>query len=808
MDALLQDLRYAFRTIAAHPGFALLSILCLAIGIGINSTIFSVVDTVAIRPLPFTDPDALVVLRGTQASTGIDEAGISWLDLQDYRAQTQAFSEIAANSNRSMTLTDRGEPERLLGSLVTSNLFPMLGIDPILGRHIRPDEDQPGAARVALLSHNVWLRRFAGDPGIVGRSITLDGLPHTVVGVMPPRFQFPEQAQLWTALGPVHHATKREDRFLHVIARLAAGSSLDRARADVAAVAARLASAYRTHDGWSATAITMRDEMMPDDVRLIVFTMMGAVTLVLIIACANVANLLLARATVRQREISVRAALGAGRLRIARQLLTESVLIALASVPLGAAVASIGLQWLTASIPPQDQVPYYIDWSMNWRVVAYACAVAVATGLVFGLVPALHAIGPDLHRSLKDGGRGAGAHASRNRLRNALVVGEIALSLVLLVGASLFMRSFLKLQQADLGLDMAPLMTARFVMDESQYPSPEAMTRRTEDIVRRVEDLPGVAAAYASNFVPIEGGGGAGRIVPDGMPVEAGREPQIFYAGVTPHVLETLGLPLVAGRDFADNEGSTRSGVAIVNADLAERAWPGRRDVVGLRFRLVDDPAAQWITVIGMTTNFSPWDVGDDRQPQPFAFLPYPYMSARNTGVTVRVAGGAPASITAALRSEIRNSDPLLPVFSERTGEEIRQTAFWDARLFGFMFSIFGAVALLLASIGVYGVLSYAVAQRTQEIGVRMALGASRRDVLALVLGQGARLAAIGIVAGVAGAALVTRVIRSQLYNVSATDPLSFTGTALVLALVAVTASYVPARRATVVDPLIALRTE
>jgi predicted permease len=661
---------------------------------------------------------------------------------------------------------------------------------------------------VALLGHGLWQRRFGGDPTVVGQSLTIDGHPHTVVGVMPPRFQFPELAQLWTALAPVHHATKREERLLQVAARLAAGASLETARGDVAGVAGRLASSYRDHDGWSATVVTMRDEMMPDDVRLVVFTMMGAVSLVLLIACTNVANLLLARATVRQREISVRAALGAGRLRIARQLLTESVLIALVSVPLGVALASVGLQWLTASIPPQDQVPYYIDWSMNWRVVAYACAVAVATGLIFGLVPALHAIGPDLHRWLKDGGRGAGGHASRNRLRNGLVVAEIALSLVLLVGASLFVRSFLQLQRADVGIDMKPLMTMRFLMDERSYSSPDAMTRRAEDIVRRVEELPGVSAAFASNFIPIAAGGGGGRIVPDGVSVEAGREPEVSYAGVTPHVLQTLGLPVLAGRDFSAVEGSSRSGVAIVNPDFAERAWPGRKDVVGLRFRLADDPAGQWITVIGMTSKFSPWDVGDDREPAPFAFLPYPYLTLRNTGVTIRVTGGAPATITAAVRAEIHKADPLIPVFSERTGEEIQQTAYWDARLFGFMFSIFGGIALLLASIGVYGVLSYAVAQRTQELGVRIALGASRGDVLRLVLGQAARLAGTGIVVGVAGAALVTRVIETLLYNVSATDPLSFALTAAFLGLVAGVASYVPAWRATVVDPLVALRSE
>jgi putative ABC transport system permease protein len=806
MDALIQDLRYAWRTLARSPGFALLSVLCLALGIGVNSTIFSVVDTVAIRPLPFKDAADLVVVQGTHLSTGIDEAGVSWLDLQDYKTGSRTFAEVASMQDRSMTVTDRDESERFLGSLATSNLFPMLGVDPILGRHFRGDEDQPGAARVVLLGYGLWQRRYLSDPAIVGRSITIDGLPHTVVGVMPRAFQFPQLSQLWTPLAPVQHASRRDQRFLDVIARLAPGASLDDARADLAGTATRLSVAYLENRGWAVTAVALRDVLMPEDVRLVVFTMMGAVSLVLLIACANVANLLLARATVRQREIAVRAALGAGRGRIARQLVTESVLLALASVPVGVGLAYVGLQWLTASIPPQDAVPYYIDWSMSWRVVFYAGGVAVLTGLLFGLVPAVHALGPDLHRSLKDGGRGAGAHATRNRLRNGLVVAEIALSLVLLVGAALFVRSFLQLQSASVGVDMAPLMTMRFLMAGEQYKTPEAMTQRVEDIVRRVEVLPGVVSAFGSNFVPIAGGGGGGKVVADGVSVESGREPEVSYFGVTPHALLTLSLPLLAGRDFSEAEGASRSGVAIVNPDFAKRVWSGQADIVGRRFRLLDDPAKQWITVVGVVPNFSPYDVGDD--PLPSAFLPYPYMPVRNTGITIKVAGGLPASITAAVRGEIRRSDPLMPIFDERAGEEIRQTAFWDARLFGYMFSIFGGIALLLASIGVYGVLSYAVAQRTQEIGVRMALGASRENVLRLVLGQGARLAGLGILIGLAGAALVTRLVESLLYNVSTTDTVSFVATALFLAFVAVLASYIPARRATAVDPLVALRTE
>jgi putative ABC transport system permease protein len=684
----------------------------------------------------------------------------------------------------------------------------MLGIDPILGRHFSPDDDRPGAAAVVMLSHGVWQRRFLGDASIVDRSILVNGTPHRVIGVMPERFQFPELAQLWLPLTPIEFASPRGQRNARVFARLKPGVSIDSARRDLGDVAARLAVVFPEDKDFSATAIELRDDLMPADVKLMVGTMMGAVSLVLLIACANVANLLLARATARQREIAVRTAIGAGRGRIVRQLLTESVLIALASAPLGAALAYVGLRWLTASIPPEGQVPYYVNWDMNWRVVSYTGLVAVVTGVLFGLAPALHAADANLHRSLKDGMRGGSGGARRNRLRNTLVIAEIALSLVLLVGASLFVRSFLNLQSAGAGIDTRPLMTLRFFMSGDQYISEEARVRRVEDIVRRVEALPGVEAAFASNLVPLSGGGAGGPVEPEGMIVEPGKEPNIDYIAVTPHMFRTLGVPIASGRDFHDIEGATRSRVAIVNRALAHYLWPNRPDVVGLRFRFVNGADREWVTVVGLTSDFHVYSVRDENVPT-MAFVSYPYGAFPNTGLTIRVSEGVPPpSIMSAVREEIRRSDSLLPLFNVRTGEENRRITFWQDRLFGWMFSLFGAIALLLASIGIYGVLSYSVAQRTQEIGVRLALGASRRDVFRLVLLQAARLAAIGIALGAAGAALVTPLVRTIVYDVTPTDPVSFVGTALFLTLVAVAAGYLPARRATSVDPIVALRVE
>jgi len=805
MDTLFQDLRYAARTLLKNPGFTALTTLCLALGIGVNSTIFSVVDTVAIRPLPFRDPGALVSLYSTYQANGIDRGNASFRDVQDWRARTRAFAEIASVTGRSLTLMDGDEPERFIGATVTANMFPMLGVQPILGRHIRPEEDTPGGPRVVVLSHGVWQRRYASDPSVVGRTITVNGAPHTVIAVMPPKFAFPERAQLWIAQTPIEYTSPRGARNLNVIARLKPGVSLDQARQDIASVAAGLSREEPDDQGWSANARSLRDDMVPDDVTLIVMTMMGAVTLVLLVACANVANLLLARATVRHREIAVRAALGAGRGRIIRQLLTESLLVGVASAPLGVAIAYGGLQWLTSAIPPQRQPPYYIDWSMNPRIVVYTMLIALATSVVFGLVPALHAAGTNLQDSLKD--RGSSAGGSKNRMRAALVIGEVALSLVLLVGASLFIRSFLNLQSARAGLDTTPLMMMRFYMSGDAYEPPDAIVRRVDDIVRRVEALPGVTSAMASNMVPLNSGGSGGAVVPEGVAIEPGQEPQISSFGVTPHLLKTLNVPLVAGRDFTEAEGQGRSGVAIVNGVFAKRLWPNRTNVVGERFRFATDSGRQWITVIGVVGDFRLFTVRDGK-PSPYAFVSYPYEPTRNTGITIRVAGGSSGTITTAVRQQIRASDPTLAIFDVQTGDEARVNTFWQDRLFGWMFSIFGFIALALAAIGVYGVLSYAVSQRRQEIGVRLALGASRRDVFLLIVGHGAKLAAAGILFGVAGAFGVTRVVTSIVYNVSATDPLSFISTAVFLVLVAVAASYLPARRATGVDPMVALRAE
>ncbi|HXW06531.1 MAG TPA: ABC transporter permease [Vicinamibacterales bacterium] len=801
---LLQDLRYAVRSLSRSPGFTLVAVACLALGIGVNSAIFSIVDGVLLQPYPYPEADRIVVLNSHNQQSGIRRALISWPDFEDYRDETTTFSSLAAFTGRSLTIADgTSDPERYSGAIVSWNLFSLLGTPPALGRDFGPEDDRPGAEPVVLLSDDVWQRRYGADRSIVGKAISINGRPHTVIGVMPPKFLFWENQRLWVPIGLYVNEMTRGDRSLQVMARLRPGATIDQARADLEGIAGRLAATYPLdNENWGSLVRPLREWMLPAQVEIMILAMMGAVTLVLLIACANVANLLLARASVRHREISIRSALGAGRWRIVRQLLTEAVVIGLVSAPLGIAIAWAGIQLIDRGIPP-DSIPYFIHWALDARSLAYTIAISMATGIVFGLAPALQAARANLQESLKEGARGA-TGGRRARMRNALVVAEISMSLILLVGASLFVRSFLNLQNSAVGFDTAPLMTMRFYLPGEAYDADAAKARRVQDIVRRVEALPGVEAAFASNFVPLGGGGGGGSVLVEGRPFERGQEPGITLVAATPHLRRALGVSLVRGRDPTDSEEVTRTPVAVVNQTMAARLWPGQ-DPVGRRFRLTGERLPDWFTVIGVVADFRHFAGDSDRPVFPSAYVPYTFEPTLNTGLTIRATSN-PAQVTSAVREQIRAADPSLPVFSTFTMEELRQRSFWQDRLFGWMFSVFGVIALLLASIGVYGVLSYSVSQRTQEIGVRMALGADRRDVLHLIVAYGLKLAGAGIAVGVLGAAAATQAIKSVLHNVTPTDPLSFGSVIVFLTFVAAAASYFPARRAMAVDPIIALR--
>ena len=803
---LLQDIRYALRSLWHSKAFTIVATLCLAFGIGVNTTIFSIVDGVLLKPMPYADPDRVVAIGHVEEHSG-DSPNMSYLDLKDWKEAATSFVSIAGLEGRSLTIIDgTGEPERHPGAAISWDLFPLLGVAPAVGHGFSTEDDRPDTGRAVLLSDEVWKNRYGGDASVIGRTITVNAVARVIVGVMPPGFKFPNNQKLWIPLGPIGSKEARNNRSLLVFGRLKPGATIGQSLQELTGLAARQATQYPdTNKGMTADVQTLRQVFIPPNVTQIIWMMMVGVTLVLFIACSNVANLLLARATGRRRELSVRAALGAGRRRIVRQLLTECVVLSLASVPLGIGLAEVGTRLIAADMPV-DQVPYYIQWTVDWRSLVYTLVVAASTAVLFGLFPALHASRGNLHDTLKEGTRGNSV--TKSRLRSTLVVVQIALALVALVGALLFVRSFSKLDGYQLGFDPKPLMTMRIYMPGDAYEVADAKARRVEDIVRRIEALPGVQAAFASNLIPIGGGGGGGRVIVDGHPIEPGKEPSISFAGVTAHFYQTLGLGVLRGRNFTEAEGWSHAPYAVVNQTMARRLWPNE-EAVGGRFRVLNDSdAPDWFTVIGVASDIKQDAVNPGSSvPRPAAYVPYGFQQTVSTGVTIRVQGD-PASITNGVRAQIRASDPNLPIALIRTMDDVRRLSFWQFGLFGWIFGIIGVVGLLLASIGVYGVMSYSVSQRTQEIGVRVALGASRREVLKLVVGQGLLLAGIGVAAGLVLAPFGTWVGRSQFYGVSPFDPISFGAVCALLLTVAFVASYLPALRATRVDPVQALRGE
>ncbi|HTM31390.1 MAG TPA: ABC transporter permease [Vicinamibacterales bacterium] len=824
---MLHDLRLALRGLVRAPLASILAITCLALGIGTNATMFSVVSTTLIDSLPFRDSSHLVTVRSTQPEGGVRRGNVSFPDLRDYQEQATAFESLSGLQSRSLTFSDTDEPERVQGAAVSWRLFSMLGVAPALGRDFTESDDRPGAAPVVILSDELWRRRYNADSGIIGRALMVNARPHTVIGVLPPRVKFPFQEVAWVPLVPLAGEQPRQARDLQVFARISPDRTLEQARESLVGVAARLAGQYPENAGWSVLVNPLTEYYMPGEPRLFVLTAMGAVTLVLLIACANVANLLLARATARAREMSVRAAVGAGRGRIVRQLITESVVLGLVSGPIGIALAYAGVGSVRAGVQADD-IPYVIHFEVDGRTLLYTLLISIATGIVFGLAPALHAARGDLVSALREGGR-TGEGSARNRARYALVIAEVAVSIVLLVGAALFVRSFLQLQRADAGFDTRPITTARIYMPAETHAEPDSRLHRVDDILHRLEGTPGILAAGASNLIPLDGGGTTTRIRVPGKNFDAGREPRLFYAGVTAHYLDALGATLLRGRGLTEQESATRSRVAVVNVSMARtllasaeenaalpRLSPNRLagareldrlDPIGRQFTMLQDPDAETFTVIGVIGDVMTEEIAAN-EVTPAAFVSYAYQQTPNTGLIVRTAAIDAPALTPAIRAAVRASDPGIPIFAASSMDEIRRLGFWQFQLFGQMFAVFGGLAVVLAIVGVYGVLSYSVSQRTQEFGVRMALGAEPRDVRGMMMRQGVMLAVWGILLGVAGAFGITRVIGSLLYNVTPTDPVSFGGVVLLMLLVAAVAAYLPARRATLVDPLVALRAE
>jgi putative ABC transport system permease protein len=805
METFWQDLRFGFRQLLGKPGFAAIATLSLALGIGANTAIFSLVDAVLLRPLPFHDPDRLVMVWEDAAKIGFPRNTPAPANYADWKAQNRVFEDMAAINWRSFNLTDDGEPEKVEAQAVTANFFPLLGVKPELGRVFTGEEDQPGRNNVAVISYGLWQRRFGGDPALMGKEILLDGQKHMVIGVTPSGFQFlSKEVGLWVpaAFSPQELAN-RGSHYLTVVARMKPGVTLREASADVAAITQRINRDHPTHGFELGSVVISLREQLAGNVRPALIVLLVAVGFVLLIACANIANLLLARGAARFREIAVRTALGAGRMRIVRQLLTESMLLAVAGGLAGLLFAWSSFSFLKQIIP--DNMVLNAGVKIDARIFGFTLLLSFLTGIVFGLAPALQAAKIDLNEALKQGGGRTGTGAGHRRLRSALVVVEIALALVLLVGAGLLIRAFLRLRALDVGVNPENVLTLRTMLPRNKYgelPKRDAFYRQA---LERVRALPGVVSAGYTTAMPLTWKGGTNGFTIEGR--EQGPEQDAQSRQVSAGYMETMGVKLRQGRFFDDHDDAQSQPVAVINETMARQFWPGE-GALGKRFKLGSvDSQNPWVTVVGVAGDVK--EMGLEAPAKAEMFFPYQQLPRMlwnmPRDLAVR-ATGDPMSAAAAARQAIWSVDRNQPVSNVRTMNEILAEEVAQRRIGMTLLAAFAALALALASLGIYGVLSYSVAQRTQEIGVRMALGAGRKDVLRMALADGMRLTTAGVAIGLGASFALTRLMAGLLFGVSATDPATFAGIALLLIAVALLACYIPARRAAKVDPMIALR--
>ena len=821
-DALMQDLRYAARTLRRNPGFAAIAVLTLALGIGANTAIFSVVNGVLLRPLPYDEPDRLVRLYTAFRGNGEERYSMSQPEFMDYKGLTQVFENAAAFTGVGMTLTGgcaagaaagvasaACEPERVRGVAGTRELLPVLGVLPARGRNFEGEEGRQGMEPVVIVTHDFWQNRFGGDPGLLGRTLTLNGINRRVVGILPPDATF-ERAE---AIIPLYinpdSLTGRSSNYLNGVARLRPGVGVEQAQRELNALTRRLQAehrnAYPESMGFGATVIAMHDEIV-GDIRPALLVLLGAVGLVLLIACANVANLLLARGEARQREMAVRLALGAGRGRMVRQLLTESMVLALLGAAAGVVLAWWGMKTLLAVNP--DSIPRVQEIRIDGTVALATLGIAMLTGVVFGLAPAMQLVRSELQSSLKEGTRGGTESGNRHRLGRALVMGEIALAMVVVIGAGLLMRSFWTLRNVDGGFSSAGILAVDLAVPPARYDA-VATAEFYRRVVERAGGLPGVQTAAAVDELPPVAGSRNWDIAIDGRPPVPGQAyPSPNIREVTHGYFRALSIPVARGRLFGAEDAANTMPVGILNESAARRIW-GDDDPIGQRVRFSREQP--WITIVGVARDTRSAGLAEEVPSELYLLheqMPVIAENARRAMYVVLRTSGDPSTLAAPMRSVIREMDPLLAIVGMRTMDEIVDLSIARPRFTMLLLGVFGAVALTLASIGIYGVMSYAVRRRTREIGIRMALGAKPADVLRLVVGQGMRLALLGLGAGVAAALLATRLMTRLLYGVSATDPLTFVAIALLLAAVALVANWLPARRAIRTDPTTALRAE
>ncbi|MFP5264641.1 MAG: ABC transporter permease [Blastocatellia bacterium] len=810
METILQDLRHAGRMLFNKPGFAALAVIALALGIGANSAIFSVVNAVLLRSLPYDAPERLVMVWGTTPQA--DRASVSPADFLDYRERNDVFEQVAAFTAGGFTLTGAGDPEQIRGARVSADFFSVLGARPALGRAFRAEDDEPGAARVVVFSQKLWQRRFNSDEGIIGKNVILNGQGFTVVGIMPAEFQFTipgifrSPAELWTPSALVKDNSTRGNHYLRVIGRLKLGVSLERAQAGLAAIAGQLQQEYPSTNMGMGVRLVGLHEQIVGNVRPALLILLGMVGFVLLIACANVANLLLARAASRHKEIAIRMALGATRARLARQLLTESMLLALTGGAFGILLALWGTDVLVSLSPAN--LPRVKEVGVDGYVLAFTLLISALTGVLFGLAPALQASKPDLNEALKEGSRGSSENLGRGPLRRLLVIFEMAAALVLLIGAGLMVKSFLRLSEVNAGFDPRNVLAMTLSLPRAKYKEPRAQAAFFREAFERIEGLPGVESVGAINDLPLGGDRDSTAFAVEGRPAPPpGERPSTEWRLVNPDYFKAMSIPVLRGRAFTEEDATDAPRVVVINDSFARRFFPNE-DPVGRRIILdltISNAAPVAREIVGVAGDVR--DLGLDAEPGPEVYAPYlqepvPYMA-----IMVK-AKADPAALGPAVRGEVLAIDKDQPISSIQGMEQVIKDSVAGRRFNMTLFAIFAAVALLLAAVGIYGVMAYSVTRRTHEIGIRMALGASSSDVLRLVLGQGMTLALIGMAAGLAASAALTRVMSSLLYEVSATDPLTFAVITLLLAGVALMACYIPARRAMKVDPMVALRYE
>jgi putative ABC transport system permease protein len=807
-----QDVRFAARMLRKSPGFTAVAMLTLALGIGANTAIFTVINAVMLRPLPFHEPDRLVRIWESNPPLGWPRFGVSFPNYLDWAAQTRAFEAIAATAGAAFTLNDGGNAERVVALAATRTFLPVLAATPALGRNFQPEEDRPGGnTRVVLLTHSYWQRRFGGDPDVVGRALTLNNQPYTVVGVLPETFAWGAQAGSSAAGGglemivPLAPDPKRSraDHRLSVIGRLKDGVSIDQAQFDLAAIAEALQRQYpESNEGWTVLTQSFYNWIVPEETRRSLAIFAIAVIAVLLIACSNVASLLLARASARHREISVRLALGARRSRVIRQLLVEAVLLSLIAGVAGLAVAFGATRALQSMSP--DNLPRLNEISVDVRVIAFGFGVSLLTGVLFGLVPAFTGLRVDVSETLKEGTRGGSSSPARQRVRGALVIAELALSVTLLVGAGMLLRSFWQVQQVDPGFATERLLTFQVNLPLDRYDSQIKAWSYYERLLRELASVPGVRGVATTSGVPMSPGNTTGGVRIPGREVVPGeQEGSADWRIISPDYFRTMSIPL-RGREFTAADTADAQQVTIISELFAERYWPGE-DALGksVVLRSAGDVPR---TIVGIARNVRSF--GLDADAAPMSYVPSPTVARWNpTSIVVRTEG-EPTAMVGSIRAALRAIDPAIPPYGVTTADALLATTMGPRRFTMFLVTSFATIAVVLASVGLFGVMAYLVSQRAREIGIRLALGARPADVFRSIIGRGFALAAAGALIGVTGAYWLTPLMESFLFEVSAVDPITFITAPVALVAVALLACYLPARRAMRVDPIVALRQE